>query len=127
MTTEKQIIANRRNSQSSTGPKTEDGKQKSSQNAVTHGLLAKAVIIHGEKLSAFEKFRQSLLVDLQPEGAMENLLVEKIANYAWRLRRAVQAEAVLMEQGLTMSYDTKTLDSFFWWLGRKEDEQHLEV
>jgi hypothetical protein len=38
MATEKQVAANRANARRSTGPKTEAGKRKSSQNAYQHGL-----------------------------------------------------------------------------------------
>jgi hypothetical protein len=38
MATEKQILANRRNAQKSTGPKTAAGRLKSSRNAFRHGL-----------------------------------------------------------------------------------------
>ena len=44
MTSLKQIEANRRNAQNSTGPRTEAGKQRSSRNAVRHGLTAETVI-----------------------------------------------------------------------------------
>ena len=42
------LEANRRNSQKSTGPRTEAGKIASSQNAVTHGLRAKTLVLLGE-------------------------------------------------------------------------------
>lgn len=38
MASERQILANRRNAQKSTGPTTALGKKRSSQNAYTHGL-----------------------------------------------------------------------------------------
>ena len=44
MTSFRQIEANRRNAQLSTGPVTEVGKRKSRQNAVRHGLTAETVI-----------------------------------------------------------------------------------
>ena len=44
MTSLQQIEANRRNAQNSTGPRTEAGKQRSSRNAVRHGLTAETVI-----------------------------------------------------------------------------------
>ena len=44
MSSLRQIEANRRNAQLSTGPVTEDGKSKSRQNAVRRGLTAETVI-----------------------------------------------------------------------------------
>ena len=38
MTSQKQIEANRRNAQAATGPKTEEGKSRSSLDAMRHGL-----------------------------------------------------------------------------------------
>jgi hypothetical protein len=40
MASEKQIAANRRNAQRSTGPKTEAGKERASRNALCHGLAS---------------------------------------------------------------------------------------
>lgn len=97
----------------STGLKSSAGKEIASQNSIKHGLLAKALIVEGEKKNAYEEFRQGIFEDLIPVGMMEGLLVEKIVNYAWRLRRAIQAESILMQKGLTKSWEPKTLDSFF--------------
>jgi hypothetical protein len=44
MTSFRQIEANRRNAQLSTGPCSEEGKRRSRQNAVRHGLTAETVI-----------------------------------------------------------------------------------
>jgi hypothetical protein len=44
MTSLRQIESNRRNALRSTGPKTEAGKQRSSKNAVRHGLTTETVI-----------------------------------------------------------------------------------
>jgi hypothetical protein len=40
----KRTVANRLNAQKSTGPKTPEGKRKSSLNAETHGLLSKIIL-----------------------------------------------------------------------------------
>lgn len=113
MATEKKIKENRKNSQKSTGPKTNKGKEISSQNSIKHGLLSKTLVIKGESSNSYEVFRNGVYDDLQPMTAMETLLVEKIVNYAWRLRRAVQAETVLLENGLNDKWSTKKLDAFF--------------
>jgi hypothetical protein len=113
MTSEQKILANQKNALKSTGPNTPEGKDHVSQNAITHGLLSKTLIVNGEASEAYEDFRENILDDLQPIGAMEILLVEKIVNYAWRLRRAVQAETIFLEAGLTNKWNPMTLDSFF--------------
>jgi hypothetical protein len=113
MTSEKKMLANQINALKSTGPSTSEGKDRSSQNAIKHGLLSKAVIVEGETFEAFDLFRETIFDDMQPKGAMETLLVEKIINYAWRLRRAVQAEAIFLQAGLVNRWNPKTLDSFF--------------
>jgi hypothetical protein len=113
MTSEEKILANQSNALKSTGPNTPEGKERSSQNAIKHGLLSKAVIVEGETMDAYDVFRETVFDDLQPKGAMETLLVEKIINYAWRLRRAVQAEAIFLQAGLSDKWSPKKLDSFF--------------
>ena len=42
MATEAQTAANRRNAESSTGPRTKEGKSRSSRNAVTFGIYSAA-------------------------------------------------------------------------------------
>ena len=86
---------------------------RTSKNPYLYVLLAKVVVVHGETVNAFDKFRTSLFEDLKPKVAMEALLVDKIANYAWRLRRVVQAEGLMMHAGLSKEYYPKAMDDFF--------------
>ena len=58
MTSVRQIEANRRNALASTGPKTESGKQRASQNAVRHGLTAETVIVPLEDTDDHQAFAQ---------------------------------------------------------------------
>ena len=53
MTSQAQVNANRRNSQKSTGPRTQEGKRAVSQNAVTHGLFAREAVIKCEDPAEF--------------------------------------------------------------------------
>ena len=88
MATETQVVANRRNAEKSTGPRTPEGKAVVSQNAVRHGLLAQADVIRGEDREEFELYREELFWELNPLGTMESRLAERIVSLAWRLRRA---------------------------------------
>jgi hypothetical protein len=45
--------ANRRNSQKSTGPKTDEGKAKSRFNALKHGMTAQSILLPGDDGQAF--------------------------------------------------------------------------
>ena len=117
MTTEKQLKANRQNTLKSTGPTSLEGKSRASKNAMKHGILSKNLVVSGEKTSEYQAFRQNLIETLQPEGAVETLLV--IACLAWRQRRAVQAESSLFHKGLSNEWNRKGLESFFQ--GREGD------
>lgn len=98
MPSEKQLLANRQNALRSTGPHTVEGKAVSSRNAIKHGLRAQTTIIAGEDPDEFHQFRQLLLDDLAPEGAMEVFLADRIVVGFWRLRRAGQMETELFAQ-----------------------------
>ena len=52
MSSFRQIEANRRNARLSKGPVTEEGKRKSRQNAVRHGLTAETVITDWPKIGS---------------------------------------------------------------------------
>ena len=60
MTSLRQIESNRRNALRSTGPKTEAGKQRSSKNAVRHGLTAETVIEPLEDPEDYKAFEQAV-------------------------------------------------------------------
>jgi hypothetical protein len=89
-------VSNRRNSALSTGPKTNAGKQVVGKNALKHGLLSKEIVITKgegqEDPNEYKNLLSRLVDDLDPEGPLEEMLVERIAVCYWRLRRAVVAE-----------------------------------
>ena len=66
MATTAQIQANRLNAQKSTGPRTAEGKERASQNAVKHGLLAREAVIQGEDPAEFEIYREGMIQDAGP-------------------------------------------------------------
>ena len=90
-----QIEANRLNAQKSTGPRTPEGKERASRNAVKHGLLAEQVVIHGEDPAEFDGYRDRMLGELAPVGEVETMLAERAVSLAWRLRRAERLQSAV--------------------------------
>jgi len=99
MTSQKQIDANRRNAQKSTGPKTPEGKAAVRLNALKHGLRARAAVGPGENAEEFHQLCADLESDWQPRNRTEQALVEEMAVSHWKLARAEEAETRLMLQG----------------------------
>jgi hypothetical protein len=100
MATEAQVVANRLNARKSTGPRTPDGKAVVAQNAVRHALLAQQAVIGGEDPGEFEFYRDQMLGELSPAGAMESMLAERVVGLAWRLRRAERIQAEVFDSML---------------------------
>jgi hypothetical protein len=74
----------------SSGPTTARGKAVVAGNALKHGLLSSRIVVAwaGFELEQdFDILRADLAEDLRPDGAVEDLLVEKIAVGFWRLQR----------------------------------------
>ena len=97
MTSFRQIEANRRNACKSTGPVTEEGKQRSRCNAVRHGLTAETVIGALEDAEDYKAFEAAIIADYDAQSAVERELVLRLASLLWRLRRATTMETGLFE------------------------------
>ena len=89
---------NRANSAHSTGPRTESGKQRSSLNALSHGLTARTAVLPTEDPEAYQRHIQQFLDEYKPATPTETQLVHEIANTAWRLNRIPFLEAELLSQ-----------------------------
>jgi len=112
MATDKQIQANRENARHSTGPVTPEGKARVSQNAVTHGMLTRAIILQNESGDRFRELLESLVDEHQPEGPTENMLVETIAAARWRQLRLLSIETATMDHELDRQKEPATLAEF---------------
>ena len=97
MTSFRQIEANRRNASKSTGPNTEEGKQRSRCNAIRHGLTAETVIGALEDAEDYDAFQAAIIADYDAQSAVERELVLRLASLLWRLRRATTMETGLFE------------------------------
>ncbi len=94
--TPKQIEANQRNSQNSTGPKTFEGKKIVRLHALKHGILSQEVLLPGEDEQALADLKRRLWDDWQPVGAYEEFLLDLLVRQIWRLRRAGRLEAAIL-------------------------------
>ena len=91
-----QIEANRANAQSSTGPRTTEGKQRSCLNATRHGLTSQNPLLPTEDPEAYRKFCDDYVADLKPKGAIEQQLALSMAGMQWRLNRCHEIEQSIL-------------------------------
>ncbi len=96
---EKQLEANRRNAQRSTGPKTDEGKKVSALNARRHNLTGQVTAMTDADRIMHDAFSASIIENLAPEGAMETQLAQRIATDSWRLNRLSAIEDNLYALG----------------------------
>lgn len=102
------------NGNKSQGPKTIEGKLISSKNAVKHGIFsALTVIPNVESEELWKRHRTAFVDDLKPVGALEEMLVERIALLSWRLSRVARYEREMIHSENskeTNSYESKVLE-----------------
>ena len=96
---EAQIEANRRNARHSSGPKSTNGKHRSSQNAMRHGLTGRVVVLPGEDVEVFKAFSKEIVESLNAESPMERQCAQTIADSQWRLNRARTFEDGMIAMG----------------------------
>jgi uncharacterized coiled-coil protein SlyX len=102
---------NQANAQHSTGPKTEAGKQKSSLNALRHGLTSEVVVLPTESLEAYQLHLRSFHDEYHPVGPTETNMVRVLADTFWRLHRIETLEARLLCSDASIESLAKTLGS----------------
>jgi hypothetical protein len=95
----------------STGPKTDDGKQRSRRNALRHGLTAEAVIDGLEDAEGYRGFRAAVIADYDAQTAVERELALRLASLLWRMRRVISIETDLLRirAEILRSRDWRTL------------------
>ena len=92
---DKKLQANRLNALKSTGPRTAEGKQRSSRNAITHGIFARHLLLEDESPEELRELKMSILKRLNPRDMLELQIVDQIVCDCWMSRRARMAEQLL--------------------------------
>ena len=95
--TAKQIEASRANGKKSRGPVTPEGKARSAQNSIRHGLTSQVVVLRNEDESEFAHLLECYLAEFQPATQPERDLVEDYVAARWRLHRNLALEAASLD------------------------------
>ena len=110
MMSEAKLAANRQNALKSTGPKTAEGKVRSSANALSHGLTAKHFVAQGESVDEFEALSQNVLLAYPPKNELEKHKVERLIELLWKLQRARRYETAILSVSDMVPIGTELCD-----------------
>ena len=89
MATDAQIAANQGNAQHSTGPKTAEGKERSSRNSILHGFTGKFKLLAWENHDEYIDLLFAFGAEHQPQSPAETALIERMAQHFWLVQRAL--------------------------------------
>jgi hypothetical protein len=102
-------MSKRKNPKHGGGPRTDEGKARSSMNSLRHGLTGKTVILPTEDPDQFEELIADYIRDFKPGTAVETDLVHELVVCRWRLQRLWNIESCLFE--ITMIRKSQEVDS----------------
>jgi hypothetical protein len=108
MASEKQIAANQRNAQLSTGPRSPESKAKVRRNALRDGLTGQLITLSAEERPFFDHLLNEMLADFNPQSTLERKLAHAIAWDTWRLDHL------------------RAVESNVYALGRKEQQENAQ-
>src|SRR5690349_13724321 len=100
MSSKRRLESSRANGCKSHGPKTAEGKARSSRNATRHGFLSSQVVLPNESEEQFKILFEEYADRFRPQDAAEYGLVEEIAAAYWRTRRAWAIEKENLSEAL---------------------------
>ena len=84
---------NTQNAQHSTGPTSDEGKERSSRNSLVHGLYSRIPYDPKECLDDYLIHRDALMAALKPEDAFQEELAKIIVDNLWRVENYRMKEA----------------------------------
>ena len=85
------------NGAKSKGPKTPEGKERSSKNAVKHGLNSRSLLLSNESMPDFQQMCEDYRVTFCPVDRVENDLVMVMVSARHRLNRAWAIETGIID------------------------------
>lgn len=106
MATDKQIAANKINARKCTGPRTEEGKAKSSQNALKTGLDAKSEVLRFESRADYEALTAAFYARYRPTMPEDCPLIDMLIRNEWLLRRYMSVDTAIWEYNFYTTAET---------------------
>jgi len=100
MLSDKQLAANRANAQKSTGPRTEEGKQRTRLNACHHNLTGQILVLTPEQQPAYDSLKDGFIHEFAPATEHERQLVAEYTTNVWRRQRAGNIEEGIFAIGM---------------------------
>ena len=111
MSTQKQTAANRLNAQSSTGPTTEAGLNRSSRNSTVHGFTGQTVVVSPAEKPAYEAFVAAMLAEHNPETLESTELLYNYIDLRWSIQQiTIQQNNILAIQNIITAQHLETGD-----------------
>jgi hypothetical protein len=83
----------------STGPRTPEGKARSSQNARKHGLSAINLNVLPKEQAEFDIYQNELLDQIKPQAGVQADLFRQLVHAGWSLIRLERYEFEIIQQG----------------------------
>jgi hypothetical protein len=112
MVSKKQIEANRLNARKSTGPRSPEGKARSSMNALRSGIDAKSQVIFGETPADLDILKWEYHDRFHPTTPEQRMLVDTLVDSEWLLRRFRAVETELWQEGCQVIHSTTLAQAF---------------
>ena len=106
---DRQQRANEINALKSTGPRTEEGKQRIRLNGLRHGLTGQVTIMTDDNRREHDDFCNPILARLGPDGPLELQIANLITHDHWRLNRIHSIEDGIFALG--HGYPKNQIDS----------------
>jgi hypothetical protein len=88
------------NGAKSQGPVTEQGKARSAQNSLKHGLSGSRVVLEHESQTDYDDLERSLINRFKPADTIERDLVQEMTANRWRLRRIEEMENAVVTKAI---------------------------
>lgn len=99
--TQRGVEANRVNSRLSKGPRTQQGKARSSRNSIKDGFFSRLLYVAEADRENFERLRAGIEEQLQPKTVLQRLQADAVIDAAWRCKQASELDARYLKQRLS--------------------------